>query len=42
MKDNLENTLGMYQKVQATLLIHAAETAAIPAVATLATQLDQR
>ena len=42
MEDNLENTLGMYQKVQATLLIHAAETAAIPAVAVLGTQLDTR
>ena len=42
MEDNLENTLGMYQKVQATLLIHAAETAAIPAVATLTTQLDTK
>ncbi len=42
MKDNLENTLGMYQKVQATLSMHAAETAAIPAVATLAAELNTK
>ena len=42
MEDNLENTLGMYQKVLATLFIHAPETAAIPAVAVLGTQLDTR
>ena len=42
MEDNLENTLGMYQKVLATLFIHAPETAAIPAVAVLGTQLDTK
>lgn len=42
MENNLENMLGMYQKVQSTFLLHAAETAAIPAVAALSTQLDTK
>jgi hypothetical protein len=42
MEDGLENNLGMFQKVQATFLLHTAETAAIPAVAALSAQLDTK
>ena len=40
MKNIVENKLGMYQKVQGYISLHAAETAAIAMVATLKTQLD--
>ena len=42
MENNLENKLSMYQKVQFYLALHAPETAAIPMVATLKEQLDEK
>lgn len=40
MENQMENKVSMFQKVQGYLNLHAAETVAIPAVATLKTQLD--
>ena len=40
MENQMENKVSMFQKVQGYLNLHAAETGAIPAVATLKTQLD--
>ena len=42
MENNLENRLSMYQKVQFYLTHHADETAAIPMVASLQTDLDDQ
>lgn len=42
MENNLENRLSMYQKVQFYLTHHAAETAAIPMVATLQDDLEEK
>ncbi|SIS60778.1 hypothetical protein SAMN05421789_103193 [Kaistella chaponensis] len=42
MENNLENKLSMYQKVQFYLTHHADETAAIPMVASLQTELDDQ
>lgn len=42
MENNLENRLSMYQKVQFYLTHHAAETAAIPMVATLQAELEDK
>lgn len=42
MENNLENRLSMYQKVQFYLTHHADETAAIPMVATLQDDLEEK